>query len=104
MALDKLVDSTQLDADLTSVANALRTKGGTSASLAFPADFVTAIGNIQTGGGGRPEANENDVVYVLFIFRVREVVAEHLLPVQAEHPLTEHPAFARPLAEHPFVA
>ena len=49
MALDKLVDSTQLDADLTSVANAIRTKGGTSASLAFPAGFVTAIGNIPSG-------------------------------------------------------
>lgn len=52
MAVDKLVDSTQLDADLTSVANAIRTKGGTSAALAFPADFVSAIAAIETGGGG----------------------------------------------------
>ena len=52
MAVDKLVDSTQLDADLTSVANAIRTKGGTSAQLAFPAEFVSAIGDIETGGGG----------------------------------------------------
>lgn len=52
MSMDKLVDSTQLDADLTSVANAIRTKGGTSASLAFPADFVSAIAAIPTGGGG----------------------------------------------------
>lgn len=52
MAVDKLVDSTQLDADLTSVANAIRTKGGTSASLAFPADFVSAVEAIPTGGGG----------------------------------------------------
>lgn len=52
MALDKLVDSTQLDADLTSVANAIRAKGGTSAQLAFPAGFVSAIGAILTGGGG----------------------------------------------------
>ena len=52
MAVDKLVDSSQLDADLTSVANAIRTKGGTSAQLAFPADFVSAIGAIPTGGGG----------------------------------------------------
>lgn len=51
MAVDKLVDSSQLDADLTSVANAIRTKGGTSASLAFPADFVSAIGAIPSGGG-----------------------------------------------------
>lgn len=40
------------DTDLTAVANAIRTKGGTSASLAFPADFVSAIGAIETGGGG----------------------------------------------------
>ena len=52
MSVDKLVDSTQLDADLTSVANAIRTKGGTSASLAFPADFVSAIQAIPSGGGG----------------------------------------------------
>lgn len=53
MALDKLVDSTQLDTDLTSVANAIRTKGGTSASLAFPAGFVSAINDIPSGGGGQ---------------------------------------------------
>lgn len=51
MAVDKLVDSTQLDADLTSVANAIRTKGGTSAQLAFPAGFVSAVESIPTGGG-----------------------------------------------------
>lgn len=52
MAIDKAVDSTQLNSDLTSVANAIRTKGGTSASLAFPAGFVSAIDAIPTGGGG----------------------------------------------------
>lgn len=52
MALDKLVDSAQLDSDLASVANAIRTKGGTSASLAFPQGFVDAVDAIQTGGGG----------------------------------------------------
>lgn len=50
MAADKLVDSTQLDADLTSVANAIRTKGGTSAQMAFPAGFVSAVQAIPTGG------------------------------------------------------
>lgn len=39
------------DTDLTSVANAIRTKGGTSAPLAFPADFVSAIAAISGGGG-----------------------------------------------------
>lgn len=51
MAVDKLVDSTQLDADLTSVADAIRSKGGTSASLAFPAGFISAVNAIPTGGG-----------------------------------------------------
>ena len=55
MAVDKLVDSTQLDTDLTSVANAIRTKGGTSAQLAFPAGFVSAIDAIPTGGGDPQE-------------------------------------------------
>lgn len=55
MAVDKLVDSTQLDADLTSVANAIRTKGGTSASLAFPSGFVSAVEAIPSGGGGWTE-------------------------------------------------
>lgn len=50
MSVDKLVDSTQLDSDLTSVANAIRTKGGTSAQLAFPNGFVSAIDAIPTGG------------------------------------------------------
>ena len=43
MAFDKLVDSTQLGSDLTSVANAIRTKGGTSDTLAFPSGFVSAV-------------------------------------------------------------
>lgn len=58
MAVDKLVDSTQLDADLTSVANAIRTKGGTSTQLAFPAGFVSAVEAIPTGGGGDITADE----------------------------------------------
>lgn len=53
MAIDKSIDSAQLDADLASVADAIRTKGGTSAQLAFPADFVQAIADIETGGGGK---------------------------------------------------
>ena len=46
MAVDKLVDSSQLDNGLTSVANAIRTRGGTQASLAFPSGFVSAISSI----------------------------------------------------------
>lgn len=49
MAVDKLVDSTQLDSDLTSVANAIRAKSGGSGQLAFPAGFISEIGNIPSG-------------------------------------------------------
>jgi hypothetical protein len=49
MAVDKLVDSNQLDANLTSVANAIRAKGGTSAQMAFPTGFVSAVQAIPTG-------------------------------------------------------
>lgn len=48
MAIDKAVDSTLLNSNLTSVANAIRTKGGTAAQLAFPSDFVSAINNIRS--------------------------------------------------------
>lgn len=39
-------------ADMTAIADALRTKGGTSDALAFPGGFVNAIGAIQAGTGG----------------------------------------------------
>lgn len=51
MAYDKVIDSSVLDANLESVANAIRTKGGTSANLAFPTGFVNAISAIEAGGG-----------------------------------------------------
>ena len=50
MAYDKAVDSGVLDAGLTSIADAIRTKGGTSDAMAFPAGFVAAIEAIETGG------------------------------------------------------
>ena len=50
MALDKLVDSAQLDNNLTSVANAIRAKSGGTGPLTFPAGFVSEIGNISSGG------------------------------------------------------
>ena len=42
--------------DLTKIASAIREKGGTSDSLVYPDGFVTAIENIQTGGGTKPGA------------------------------------------------
>ena len=51
MALDKVIDSAVLDAGLTSVADAIRARGGTSGQLAFPGGFVSAVEGIQAGGG-----------------------------------------------------
>lgn len=51
MALDKVIDSAILDAELLTVADAIRAKGGTSDVLAFPEGFVSAVEAIAAGGG-----------------------------------------------------
>lgn len=51
MALDKVVDSAALDAQLTSIADAIRSKGGTTDQLTLTG-MVDAINAIQTGSGG----------------------------------------------------
>ena len=53
MAEFKLVNSEQLNADLLSIANAIRTKGNTSSPLSFPTEFVEAIMAIATYLGGK---------------------------------------------------
>jgi hypothetical protein len=51
------------DTELTSVANAIRTKGGTNSQLVFPGGFVSAIGNIS-GGGGSSDFSTAEVTLV----------------------------------------
>lgn len=46
-----MADYLVTDTDLTDVANAIREKGGTSAALEWPSGYVSAIGDIETGGG-----------------------------------------------------
>lgn len=62
MAVDKLVDSAQLDANLTAVANAIRSKAGVSDALSFPNGMVSAINGI-TSGGGSPNLQSKSVTY-----------------------------------------
>lgn len=50
MANYKLVDADQLDADLKTVADAIREKGGTTDELVFPDGMATAVSEIQSGG------------------------------------------------------
>lgn len=45
-----MTDYLVTDTELTSIANAIRTKGGTSANLSFPTGFVSAIDSIPTSG------------------------------------------------------
>ena len=52
MAFDKIIDSAVLNADLTTIANAIREKCGTSGSLSFPDGFVSAVTSIVTAAGG----------------------------------------------------
>ena len=49
MATYKTVNADQLDADMTALANTIRTKGGTSGKLAWPAGHQSAVLAIETG-------------------------------------------------------
>ena len=49
MATYKTVNADQLDADMTALANTIRTKGGTSGKLAWPAGYQSAVMGIETG-------------------------------------------------------
>ena len=68
------------DTDLTSVANAIRTKGGTSASLTFPTGFSDAIAAIPSGGVSWREvtltANYNTATDVCKAIFVNEATAK----------------------------
>ena len=47
-----MATKTVQDSSLTAVANAIRAKTGGTADLQFPAEFVSAIAAIPSGGGG----------------------------------------------------
>ena len=49
-------------AELTSVADAIRAKGGTAAQLVYPDGFVSAINAIETGGGGGSDELVNSLI------------------------------------------
>lgn len=56
--------------DLVSVANAIRTKGGTSETLVFPDGFVSAVQAIQAGGGSGTGLTLDDVYCVIVNYDV----------------------------------
>lgn len=77
------------DSDLTAVASAIRTKGGTGASLTFPSGFVSAIDAIPTGGGSVIE--EKDVNFydydgtLLYSYSAVEAAALTEMPSNPSH-------------------
>lgn len=78
------------NADLTSIADAIRAKGGTSAALVFPAEFVSAIQAIPTGGGAA-EPEEKDVDFIdydgtlLYSYTAAEFLAMSEMPPNPSH-------------------
>lgn len=77
-------------ADLTAVADAIRAKGGTSDPLIYPDGFVTAIGNIQTGGGTIPGAPGDITFYdydgtVAAAWSLAELAGKTALPDLPSH-------------------
>lgn len=49
MAYDKVVDSAKLDADLKTIADAIRAKAGTTGEMAFPEGYVSAVAPLVNG-------------------------------------------------------
>lgn len=58
MAIDKAIDSTEFDSKLTTVADAIRTAGGTTATMSFPTGMIDAISSLSSGGGITPSGNK----------------------------------------------
>lgn len=76
--------------DLTKVASAIREKGGTSDPLVYPDGFVTAIGNIQTGGGTAPGAPGDITFYdydgtIITSWTLEELATKTALPDYPSH-------------------
>ena len=76
--------------DLTKVASAIREKGGTSDPLVYPDGFVTAIGNIQTGGSPTPGAPGDIIFYdydgtIVTSWTLEELATKTALPDYSSH-------------------
>ena len=96
MAVDKLVDSAQLDACLTAEANAIRAKTGGSANLTFDfansKGFADAIAAIASGGGEAYElhsvqitlASSTSMVSILNTY-IKECSSWRIYPTDAEN-------------------
>ena len=88
MAVDKLIDSTLLNNNLTSVANAIRAKTGGNQQLSFPVGFINEINKFKT----EYTFNENaDVCFwdydgtPLYSYSFDEIQSMEFLPPAPNH-------------------
>ncbi len=88
MAVDKLIDSTLLNNNLTSVANAIRAKTGGNQQLSFPVGFINEINKFKT----EYTFNENDDICFwdydgtpLYSYSFEEIQAMESLPPAPDH-------------------
>jgi hypothetical protein len=76
------------DTELTSIADAIRAKGGTSATLSYPNGFVSAIGDISTGSAS---VAKNDVTFydydgtILYSYSAADFANLSALPANPTH-------------------
>ena len=85
MAKWKKVDADQLEADLTSVAYAIREKAGTTVPLNFPDGFVSAVYGIEAGGGITEEEAEAMVNEAIGKLKLQ---SKTVTPTDAEQTIT----------------
>lgn len=79
------------DTDIKKVADAIRAKGGTSAPLAYPSGFVSAIQAIHTGGGSSVPVSPSDITFydydgtVVAAWPLAELAGKTALPELPSH-------------------
>lgn len=82
MAVDKAIDSTEFDSKLTIVADAIRTAGGTTATMSFPTGMVDAISSLSSGGGGTEELSALMKIFGCSDYEISVVQQDTTHPLQ----------------------
>lgn len=82
MAVDKAIDSTEFDSKLKDVADAIRTAGGTTATMSFPTGMVDAISSLSSGGGGTEELSALMKIFGCSDYEISVVQQDTTYPLQ----------------------
>ena len=82
MAVDKAIDSTEFDSKLTTVADAIRTAGGTTATMSFTTGMVDAISSLSSGGGNKEELSALLKIFGCSDYEISVVQEDASYPIQ----------------------